>query len=196
MVILSAYFDESVTDLVFSGAGYIATTRQWVNFERDWLKLLQWAGMPEGEPFHMTDYESRAEGTLYEHWGDSKRKEFMQRAVGIIRRRVKVGISASLDLPAYNAIAVDPVRAEGLAGAPRASYGPYSFIMGSCLKLVENWCDRNGRNDPIAYIFESGAALSGHLGNALIRDHARTTLQLGLDGVIPLGQSFMALQAE
>ncbi len=29
-----------------------------------------------------------------------------------------------------------------------------------------------------------------------LRDHARTTLQLGLDGVIPLGQSFMALQAE
>src|ERR1700728_1266486 len=32
--------------------------------------------------------------------------------------------------------------------------------------------------------------------NACLRNHARTSLQLGLDGVVPLRQSFMALQSK
>jgi hypothetical protein len=30
----------------------------------------------------------------------------------------------------------------------------------------------------------------------VLRDHARTSLQLRLDGVVPFGQSFMALQSK
>lgn len=139
MVMVSAYFDESVTDLVYSAAGYMATVRQWAHFEEDWLKLLKWAGMPEGEPFHMTDYDSRAKGTIFEHWGDYKKEEFMRRAVGILRRRVIVGISSSMDLPAYSKLVVDPVRAQGMAGAPNPSYGPYSACIGQSLVEPLPW---------------------------------------------------------
>lgn len=163
----TAYFDESGTHSnspVTVVAGYIATNEQWSEFEREWKEVMQNAGIPF---FHMSKFESR-QGE-YKNWNSDKRIRIQERLIGIIKRRVRIGFASAIRLSDYS---------EVMDGRDRILYGsPYAFCLISCMKLVAAWADKYEHQEPIVYVFESGAGCDGEIGAIFSRSFSKESVR-------------------
>jgi hypothetical protein len=145
MAMFSVYFDASKDrhERILSIGGFIATVEQWEEFQREWCALLKTGPV---SMMHATDLEN-----LYgefKGWSFEKKLQFQKIAYGIIRRRVEVGIAASVTLDAYE---------KEMTGDYRVTHGgPYAFCFRIALTRIREWAIRFNRTEPMNYIVESG----------------------------------------
>lgn len=149
----TVYFDESYGKAnAYSVAGYVATVKQWAEFEREWKDLLK--------EFNVAYLHKRE---LEHLWGEFKyaqdwpkdeqrklKEEVNRRACSIILRRVNAGFAASVYKADWQ---------EFDKGRWAEALGESFYAAGAlqCLKLVSSWIHRFNRNEPIRYVFERGA---------------------------------------
>ena len=132
-------------------AGFVSTPEQWSHFDRDWRSLLQEFQIPRY--FHMADFESRF--GVYEGWSNERRKEFIKKLTGIIRRRSIAGIAASC--PAHN---YEKLK----AGLPKVAFQtPFTMCMGVCWRLLGEWADNRDHAEVVATICETGTEGEGEI---------------------------------
>jgi hypothetical protein len=175
MAPFSAYFDESGThgSPIITVAGYIATVEQWAEFAREWDELLRREGLTA---FRMSKFEARrGDFTEESGWNNERRLRVQKRLIGIIKRRVNIGIYCSLHLPAYDDL---------MTGWRREQYGTsYSFCVKNCLAQVSYWALEFKRREPIAYVIEHGAGYNNEINVAFKAAFAdegkREALRLG-----------------
>jgi hypothetical protein len=173
-VMLQACFDESGThggSRVLSVAGYVGEKEQWERFADEWASVLRDAGLPAGKPFHATDFENRLGD--FADWSQEKRIETQRNLFGIVRRRVRHGFSASMNVDAWDSLVIKPIRASGIP-ASAGAHSAYSFALVRCLCQIEKWADRYDVSDRIAYFVESGSGFGCDLNSvhATLRDGA------------------------
>lgn len=152
MASFAAYFDESGThgSPVLALACCIATVEQWVEFSREWDEVLKQEGLTH---FHMSKFEAR-QGE-FKGWDNARRLRVQKRLLGIIARRVNVGMFCAVNLAAYDEFVTDRWR---------ANYGsPYHFCVKICLSFIAMWAQHYQRKEPLAYIIEQGAGYNNEI---------------------------------
>lgn len=160
----TGYFDESGThggSKAIVVSGYVASDQQWLNFDREWKDELDVEGLSH---FHMKDFvHSKKE---FEAWkGDEpRRKRFIERLIGIIRKHTRKSFSNAVILEAYKDINSRFVFQEYFGTA-------YAFCSKMCLVGLDNWRQEHGYQDSIEVVFEDGAIDRGVLTNLLKRDN-------------------------
>jgi Protein of unknown function (DUF3800) len=165
----SAYFDESGTHagspLIVIG-GVVSNDLQWRYFEAEWKDMLTEFQIPY---LHMRQF-AHSIGPFGSWKGDEKRRQhFIQRLVGILRRRVSVGIGLALLLDAYQEV-VTPQKAVYLGK-------PYVLCGRLCVKLTLDWAVERKYNESIRFVFESGARGAAELQQDLTRTKAGRTVK-------------------
>jgi hypothetical protein len=176
--VFTAYFDESGThtnqgnDIIVVG-GYLAKDTQWIEFEREWKEALAQEGV---SLFHMKDFESRrGEFKESKGWTNERRIRFLQKLIGIIKRRMGSGVGIALSMSAYNEVIVG-TRGELLGN-------PYLFCVRGCLILVNYVSDKYNRPDPVSYVIENGAGHNSKVNQAFremyVSEEYRTHFRLG-----------------
>jgi len=163
--VFAAYFDESGTHDGSSNltvGGFVASVEQWKHFDHEWTELLQKFGLlPQPGYFRMAEYESRRVFP-YTNWPNTRHQEFAKRLVGIIKRRVNVGIAASMPTDVFNRMS-----------AARPSFWPkgypYATCAQVCLKAVGAWfTEHHPEEEQIASVFAEGTTGAG----LILRIHA------------------------
>jgi hypothetical protein len=143
-----AFFDESGThagSAVVCVAGYLFDEPQVAHFEREWRDLLGRYGVP---CFHMSDCAHGA--GAFADIAKAERVELARTAIGIIRRRARMGLAAAVAEPEFRKVFPEPEYREWLSG--------YTLCAHVCLLGVAQWADRWEIHEPIRYSFEAGAA--------------------------------------
>ncbi len=149
----AVYFDESYGKAnAYSVAGYVATVKQWAEFEREWKELLRDFNV---EYLHKRELEHLWGQFKYaQGWSNEKQRELKEtinrRACGIILRRVNAGFAVSVYKSDWREF--DKGRWAFALGESFYAAGVFQ-----CLKLVSSWIHRFNRNEPIRYVFEQGA---------------------------------------
>jgi hypothetical protein len=147
----TAYFDESGThdsSAAVVVSGYVASNQQWTEFDREWKKALDDEGLSH---FHMKDFaHSKKE---FSDWkGDeTRRKQFLERLISIIRKNTRKSFSYAVILKAYRELNSKYCLEETIGK-------PYAFCSVLCLMGLEVWKQEHGYRDPVQTIFEDGAA--------------------------------------
>ncbi|MHB8483398.1 MAG: DUF3800 domain-containing protein [Nitrospiria bacterium] len=144
MAMITAYFDESGThegSPVTVVAGYVSTGEQWLKFDDEWKAILKDAEIPY---FRMSLHQNRQD--FYRNWDESKRNRILERLILTIRVRAQIPISASVAKSDYQ---------EVFGESPEIS--PYTFCALQCLARIGEWAEKYNHDEPIAYVFESGA---------------------------------------
>ncbi len=154
MAMFTVYLDESYGKAnAYAVAGYVATVSQWEAWERDWNELIL---LKEGvSTLHKRELEHlwgdfKKWRTLPEQEQKSKKRRVNERACGIILCRVNAGFAAAITKSDF-----DEVDKGGWAEYIGKSY--YACGVLACMRLVAGWADEFSRNEPIDYVFESGA---------------------------------------
>ncbi len=154
---LTAYFDESGThegSKVLSFGGYISTTKKWRQFDKQWRKMLIAEQIPM---MHWTDLECRH--GVFKNWSEERRLRVQKQVISIMKDYILHGFSSSVVLADYKEVAEI---------APRCTFSSaYSFAVISTLRIVKKWIEDNNIQEPINYIFESGAGSVGEIAEVL-----------------------------
>jgi hypothetical protein len=151
----AAYFDESGThgSPILTLAGYIATVEQWAEFSREWDELLKQEALTH---FHMSKFEARR--GEFDGWDNERRLRVQKRLLGIIKRRVTLGVFCAVNLAAYE---------ETMTEFRRTNFGsPYNFCVKLCLAFVSFWAQEYKRKEPIAYVIEHGAGYNKEINRS------------------------------
>lgn len=158
MAFYNAYWDESGTHdpRILTIAGYIATERQWEAFAREWNATLS---KEDIKTFHMKDFENPyGDFTERKGWHKRRKIDFQSKLIGIIKRRINIGIWTSVDVPAYEKL---------ITGWRRERNGtPYGFCVKSIMAQVALWAEHFKRNEPIAHVIEDGAGYNHEIERA------------------------------
>jgi hypothetical protein len=102
MAILTAYFDASGSPdegRALVVAGYVSTVEQWREFDREWRSLLVREKVSQ---FHMRDFAHSLREFAEWKGDEPRRKRFLERLIGIIKRRVHKSIANAVLLEPYN----------------------------------------------------------------------------------------------
>ena len=174
MAMFTAYFDASGhpdDSTAFFVSGFVSSVRDWVKFEKEWLALLDDYNIPN--PFHLTDFISGRKP--YDTWflNKSRRAEFYDRAIRIIRRRTNKDFSQGIvvaDLERLHAEFEIPVN--DAVGNTLAS--PLTYCGVGAWVQVQAWEQRaKGRglriDGPIELIFDRGDKHRGQFAR-IMRD--------------------------
>lgn len=152
---LEAYFDESGThegSPVMCVAGYLFKTEQVIHLDREWLEALDQFGLT---CFHAADC---AHGVReFEKLNAQQRKELTIKLIGIIKRRMEVGIAVSISETDFGKHPANQFERGG----------PYILGALQVLSGVVAWAEKRSYNGKIAYFFESGHKHQ-HLAHAVI----------------------------
>jgi hypothetical protein len=176
---LTAYFDESYNHrteknrydpLIYSVGCWLSTAERWKRFGKKWRAALASAGV---ESFHMKDYESRR--GEYEHWSELKRVGVLRRLHRIMKEHAMYGCSVSLNRGDYDEIILDDLK-------PFFGKTYYGFAALGCLEQLNAWCDGQGLEGLIHYVFadlaKQGADLDRIFRTALNNPSAKKQLRL------------------
>jgi hypothetical protein len=144
VMMMAAYFDESGTHAgspVMWVAGYLFTAENALQLDREWAETLTEFGV---SCFHMADC---AHGVrMFSNLDGQKRKELLIRLVGIIKRRMEIGIAVSISETDF-----------GRIDAPHWQRGgPYTLAALQALAAVVAWADTYSYAGKISYFFEAG----------------------------------------
>jgi hypothetical protein len=144
VMMMEAYFDESGTHTqspVVCVAGYLFTTEQAWHLDREWTSTLSKFGVSH---FHATEC-----GNGYGEFSQltaEQRTEFTRQIIGIIKRRMTVGIAVSVSDNDFGQVH-SPQWLKG---------GPYVLCAAVALLGVTAWADRRSYSGEISYHFEAG----------------------------------------
>lgn len=169
MAVFTAYFDESNTAGAACVAGCIASAEQWVRFEKEWLELMRHHGLCD--PFHMKEFNhSRAQ---FQSWqGETaRRNEFMRLAIGIITRRVQIGVGMVIDPAIFDEFVMENEKRREFFDSP------YVTLATLCLGQVEIWANRNGISEAVDYVFDDGNVRRGKLLDSFYENKQKPELQ-------------------
>lgn len=166
MASFAAFFDESGThgSPVLALAGYLATVEQWTEFSREWGEALNQESLTH---FHMSKFEARR--GEFTGWDKERRLRLQKRLIGIIKRRVNVGIFCALNLRDYE---------ETMTEWRKAHFGsPYNFCVKLCLGFTSLWAQKYKRTEPITFVIERGAGYNSEINNSFNGIFADETLR-------------------
>jgi hypothetical protein len=154
-MMMEAYFDESGTHAnspVMCVAGYLFTEEQALHLDREWAETLTEFGL---SCFHMADC---AHGVKeFSNLDGKKRTELVIRLVGIIKRRMEIGIAVSISETDF-----------GRIDAPNWERGgPYALAALQVLAAVVSWADKYSYTGKISYFFEAGHKHQSLTNNAI-----------------------------
>jgi len=186
VMMVEAYFDESGThdgSPVMCVAGYLFDGKQCLHLDREWVDALRTFGVTR---FHAVDC---AQGVgEFSSLSPKDRTELTVRLIGIIKRRMNIGIAVSMSDTAFGQIK-PPVYERG---------GPYLFCAMQVLAGVVGWADKHSYSGKIAYFFESGNKHEGvtHRAIDMVQSEAAGFSNLRFHSVTFGGKSdFRPLQA-
>jgi uncharacterized protein DUF3800 len=153
---MTAYFDESGTHKgspVIIVAGCLSTNEQWAKFSEEWRAVLKRYGL---DYFRMSQFENRK--GPFKSLTDSDRHRLLEQLIGFIKIRQRIGIGIKLKVADYYEVGRD---------FPFLFHKqPYAFCAMQCQIQLRLWAERNQHNEPIAYVYESGADYTGQILSA------------------------------
>jgi hypothetical protein len=155
MASFAAYFDESGThgSPILALACYITEVGQWAEFSREWDEVLKQERLTH---FHMSKFEARR--GEFTGWDKDRCIRVQKRLIGIIKRRVNVGIFCAVNIADYE---------ETITEWRRKTFGsPYNFCVKLCLGFISIWAQHFNRTEPIAYIIEHGAGYNHEINRS------------------------------
>lgn len=165
---VQAYFDESGTHHgapVTCVAGYLFESEQCLRLDSEWKEALDQFGI---QYFHMADCAGG--GKLFRGRSIAERDNLERKLIGIIKRRARIGVVASVR-PEDHAHFAAPSLAERGAG--------YVLCLLWCIMGVSAWINKHKYNDKIAYFFEAGHQLEGRANQAMVHLSGNPTLREG-----------------
>jgi uncharacterized protein DUF3800 len=174
MAIFTAYFDESGTpdeSPFVVVAGYLASVNEWRQFNDRWGRVLTEYGVPY---FHVKEY-AHSRGA-FESWKgqERKRKRFARGLTSQIRRSVRAGFAAIVDVSdwrrANHRYELDTPGLEG-------GLACYPLCGKLCVELVRVWCENHRFPlGGVEFVFHNGAKDKGKLIRRLEIDHGITPI--------------------
>jgi hypothetical protein len=154
----AAYFDDSGhpdDQEAVVVAGFIASERDWLLFEREWQEILDKDGI---ELFHMADFEKN------KVWPQYKKDAILRRLVNAIKIRTVKSISQCVLMDAYRKIN-ERYAFEESVGAP------YALAGRTVAKSLNDWKkDFAEPGDKLLVFFEDGTKHKGEFMDAMQRD--------------------------
>jgi Protein of unknown function (DUF3800) len=157
--VLTAYMDESGThdaegrepgSEVAAIAGYVASYKQWVRFQRGWRRVLNKFGV---EIYHAKDCAHRK--GEFKGWSDDKRRNFYIALTEVINEAGLRGLGGLVPLGAYNTVLPDWARAE--------IRHPYYFCFAVMMRTLRKYRDAFSLREPIEFIFDRKKGYQGAL---------------------------------
>ena len=148
----TGYFDDSGskdTATVVVG-GFVSTIEQWLHFEREWKQVLADAEVPQ---FHMKEFAHSVGGFKGWRGKEKKRKEFLERLIGIILRRVHKSFCSVVISDAWRRVNHEYPFQETLGH-------PYSLAGESVVAHIQAWSEERGYEMPLLF-FEDGSKHKG-----------------------------------
>lgn len=151
VMMMEAYFDESGThdgSPVMCVAGYLFTAENAFHFDREWGEALKEFGLTH---FHAASWKEA------DALSRAQRDDLMARLVGIIKRRIELGIAVSISETDF-----------GRVDAPRWERGgPYLLAALYVLGGVAAWIQKYSYTGKVSYFFESGHKHQGSANQAI-----------------------------
>jgi hypothetical protein len=144
-MMMEAYFDESGTHQgspVICVAGYLLTAEQALRLDLEWAELMSDFGLTH---FHAHDCARKI--NEFEGIDDKRRKDLLVRLVGIIKRRVNIGIVVSLSETNFGQIDTPVHWDKG---------DPYILCVFQAIAAVSAWADKHSYEGKVSYFFEAG----------------------------------------
>jgi hypothetical protein len=160
MAMLIGYFDESGTHAAAQGvtvAGFISPEHLWVKFQGEWEGTLAKKNLTD---FRATDFESRI--PPFDRLTDAERVPLQQALIARIRHRTQFSVAFTVNKVDYALLGpatLSKYPEMATIGAPSA----YTWAVLNCLERVGDWCNFQGHDEPIAYVFEDGAGHNGEV---------------------------------
>jgi Protein of unknown function (DUF3800) len=161
VMMVNAYFDESGTHVnssVACVAGYLYEAEQALILDCEWREALAQFGLTH---FHAVDCtHARKE---FVGLAPRDRDELVSRLIGIIRRRMAVGIAVSLSDSDFGAVDLGDWRFDGA----------YPLCAMWVLAGVVAWAEKHQYSGKISYFFEKGHRHQTQTQSAIDMLHAR-----------------------
>lgn len=182
VAVLTAYFDESYNHrteknphdpLIYTVGCWLSTREQWKKYGKKWASVLRSA---EIDSFHMTEYECREGG--YKYWNEAKRKGVLRRLHRVMKEHILYGCSASVSRADYDEI----ITPDMWPVFGKTHYGFDAFV---CIQLINAWCDEQGHEGPVHYVFADLAKQGNDLDRVFRRALSDSNIkrQLRMNGM-------------
>ena len=155
---ITGYLDDSGSDAgnpYVVVAGFAASVEQWDRFTDEWLTVEKEFAAP---PFHAKSFDDARRGHgFYSEWAEARRRDYMNRLLGVIVRRTFMSFSTGLSTSAYNAVVrPDPKLRKYF----KSSYG---FAALHTIIRMEDWRNRTRPGVPLSFVLDEGHANSGEV---------------------------------
>ncbi|MGD0870666.1 MAG: DUF3800 domain-containing protein [Bryobacteraceae bacterium] len=167
-LMVEAYFDESGTHRgspVTCVAGYLFESDQCLRLNDEWKKALDDFGITH---FHMTDCAGG--GGLFRGRSVVERDDLARKLIGIIKRRARIGVVASVRPEDHASFATAQMIEQG---------GSYILCLLWCIAGVAAWVHKHSYSGTIAYFFEAGHPLQARANEAMGWLNTRPTMREG-----------------
>lgn len=129
--------------IAVSVAGYLATPRQWIQFDKEWSKGLNEVGLAY---FHMAEFVARK--GIFAKLTDKERADLIPRLIGIISANVIYGLGMAVLRADYDRLMAEEPQAGKVLGSP------YAFCAFRCFESATDWAIDANYNESIRYVFE------------------------------------------
>jgi Protein of unknown function (DUF3800) len=153
---MAAYLDETGTDAkepVMIVAGYVASAAAWAEFEKEWRKTCDEAGVS-----HIHARKIRKGGGIYAHLGRSGCRDLVQRCNVIANRHITFGLSVLLKKSCYRRYA-EKIGSKG-RGVRNSQFGVcFRTFLGLTAQMVREYYAADA--DQFAVFYENGAPNAG-----------------------------------
>ena len=167
-------------------AGFLATLKQWSDFEKQWTSMLARFGV---RYFRMTDF-AHFRGP-FKDWRvpEADRRALLQGAIAIISKFTWASFGAGVLLEDWE-LCNRQYRME------EEGFLPYPLCAWACIDHVRLWCIGKNRSrrpypfEDVAFVFEYGDPEQGHLKRLAKRDFNKILCfgnKLPMDGGAPIG---------
>jgi hypothetical protein len=134
-------------------AGWLLTVERWEQFEQNWRDVLHSFNV---SLLHMKDYEGGHEE--FQSWLPSRKAEFMQRIVGVLRKAQPLGVSVALLKSDLDAV---------LTKDQQRKVSAYGICAVHAIGSMMRWVKDKGSSEPIAYVFEAGDEGGGRITDGI-----------------------------
>jgi hypothetical protein len=149
-MVFQAYCDDAGSPYVCV-AGYVFEPEQCLRLDDEWSQVIHKYGV---SVFHMGDC---AHGTgEFQGMPKKDRAELATACIGIIKRRARMGIIASVDQAEFRRL-----------GTPRGYHDAYVQCLVWCVAGAGSWARRYASGQKISFFFESGATLQKRADRAI-----------------------------
>jgi hypothetical protein len=169
MLAYSTYIDDSASQGIIGtgvAAGYVAKIDQWVKFKEEWNSILDdpYFGLPPDTVFHMKEFAPSTGQFACLKGKTKERDELMKRLSSIIRARVRIGVSCSVESGDYAEVDKQFMLTECFGNA-------FAFCGRYSVGRVCQWALKNDiPTNHIEYVVEQGTRGFHELSQTMVRD--------------------------